>query len=83
MRLFDGPPGEGGAQPAAEFAPDQAVMRTGGYFESWSFSEGRSPVMICLYDGSGTYYRARPDPPPTSCSLRNDDGLTLAWCEAP
>jgi hypothetical protein len=81
MRLFDGPPGEELKRAPADLAPDQTVAHPGGFTSAWSFADSEVPLMVCTYNGSATYYRARPHRLLKSCYLRNDDGLTQAWCE--
>lgn len=80
MQLFDAPPGK---DEPTELAPAQTVERRDGFSLTWHFAGDEAPLMVCLYDGSGTYYRARPQQLPASCTMRNDNGLTQAWCEEP
>jgi hypothetical protein len=80
MRLFDAPPGE---HPSAELMPSLTVEHRDAFTLNWHISGDDDVLMLCLYDGSGTYYRARFHPPPVSCILRDDNGLTQAWCEQP
>lgn len=79
MRLFDAPPGE---DSPTELEPGQSVARRDGFTLTWHLKGDEDLLIVCLYDGSGTYYRARPRPMPARCTLRNDNGLTWAWCEA-
>ena len=83
MRLFDGPPGEELKQAPADLAPDQTVERRGGYTNTWRFTGSGDLLMVCTYNGSGTYYRARVHPLPSVCTLRDDNGLRQAWCDLP
>lgn len=78
MRLFDAQPGSNAAK---ELAPAGEVRQGDSYAMTWNLTGNEALVMVCLYDGSGTYYEAWPNPLPTSCALRDDNGLTLAWCE--
>jgi hypothetical protein len=80
MQLFAAPPGR---EAPAELAPGQTIERSDSLTLTWHLAGNEDLLMICLYDGSGTYYRARPRPVPTSCTMRNDNGLTQAWCEEP
>jgi hypothetical protein len=77
MRLYDAPPG---AAPKP-LAPDDAVEFHDTVTETWRLSGGEHLLIVCDYNGSGTYYRARLGRPPARCVQHNDAGLTLAWCE--
>jgi len=83
MKLFDGPPGEELKAVPADLAPDRTRERSGGFTSAWRFAGNEDLLMVCTYDGSGTYYRARPSPLPSRCTLRNENGLTQAWCDGP
>ncbi len=80
MRLFDA--GNGRAAPK-ELAPGQMTEQSNGFTLTWHLSGVEDLLMVCRYNGSETYYRARPDPPPATCTMRNDNGLTQAWCGDP
>jgi hypothetical protein len=83
MRLFDGPPGEELKDAPTELAPDRTLRQRDRFTSSWRFAGDESLLMVCRYNGSGTYYRARFPKLPTSCSIRDDNGLRQAWCELP
>jgi hypothetical protein len=83
MRLFDGPPGEELKVAPAELAPDQTLRQRDGFTSSWRFAGNEDLLMVCRYNGAGTYYRTRLQKPPTGCSMRDDNGLRQAWCELP
>jgi hypothetical protein len=83
MRLFDGPPGEELKPSPAELAPDATTGGRAGFTSTWRFAGTEDLLLVCLYNGSGTYFRARPKPLPTGCTLRNSNGLTQAWCDLP
>ena len=70
-----------GASNTAEFAPDNTIEQRNGFTSTWRFGGNGDLSMVCLYDGSATFYRARLHPLPAGCTARNDDGLTQAWCE--
>jgi len=80
MRLFNVPPGK---DTPTELLPAPPSVRRGGFTLTWHLTGTEGLLMACLYNGSGTYYRARLQSPPTDCTMQNDDGLTQAWCEAP
>jgi hypothetical protein len=80
MRLFNSPPGK---EAPAELAPGQTVAGRGGFTSTWQLAGNEDLLMVCLYEGSRTTYRARPQPLPARCTLRDDNGLTQAWCEGP
>ena len=80
LRLFDVPPNKG---TPAELLPAPPTLPRGGFTLSWHLTGTDDVQMQCLYDGSATYYRALLHPPPANCTLQNDAGLTLAWCESP
>jgi len=80
MRLFGTARSQGAAK---ELPPLQTVAHGDGFTSTWHLAGDESPLMLCLYNGSGTYYAARPDPPPTLCVTHGDNGLTRAWCEEP
>ena len=79
MRLFDVPSGEA----AKELPPGAIVKQRDGFTLSWNLTGSDSPLMICYYNGSGTYYLARVGPTPSRCTMRDDNGLRQAWCEFP
>lgn len=81
MRLFDGLPGEELKAAPADLAPDKTVERRGGFTSTWSFGASGDLLIVCAYNGSKTYYRARPGSLPSRCTMRNDNGLTQAWCD--
>ena len=81
MRLFDGPPGEETKPAPAQLAPDGTVTHQGGHTSTWKFGGKENLLVVCAYNGSATYYRARPNPPPKLCTLRQDRGLTRGWCD--
>jgi hypothetical protein len=83
MRLFDGAPGEELKAYPAELAPDSSVERNRGLTSTWRFAGKQNLLMVCTYDGSGTYYRARVSPIPKTCTLQDDGGLVQAWCDMP
>jgi len=83
MRLFDGPPGEELKTSPAELAPDSTRLTRGGFDSTWRFAGDEDLLMVCIYNGSGTYYRARPRPLPRACFLRKDNEVTRAWCDEP
>jgi hypothetical protein len=66
-----------------EMPPKQTVENSDGFTSTWHFAGDESLLMLCLYNGSGTYYVARPNPPPTLCVTHDNNGLTQAWCEEP
>ena len=78
MRLFDVAPG---ATPTGR-PPDNVAHNHDVVTETWRVL-GHEPLlmMVCLYNGAGTYYQARLSPPPARCVLHDDNGLTMAWCE--
>lgn len=80
MQLFDMPPNRG---TPTKLLPAPASMRWDGFTLSWHLTGTDDVERLCLYNGSGTYYRARLHPPPTACMLQNDDGLAQGWCETP
>ena len=80
MRLFDTTRSQGAAK---ELAPGQTIGNGDGSTSTWRFSGNENLLMMCSYNGSGTYYVARPDPAPTLCVTHEDNGLTRAWCEEP
>jgi hypothetical protein len=80
MQLFNLPPNKG---TAAELVPAPATVRHDGFTLSWHLSGTGDVQMLCVYNGSGTYYGARLHPPPTACTLQNDGGLAQGWCEIP
>jgi hypothetical protein len=81
MKLYEGAPGEELKSAPAQLAPDNSSERPGGYTAVWRFGGIRDLLIVCTYDGSGTYYRAQPSPVPASCTVRDDKGLIQAWCE--
>jgi hypothetical protein len=78
MQLFDLPQNKGNP---TELLPAPTTVRRDGFTLNWQLSGTTDVRMLCLYNGSGTYYAARLHPPPTSCTLQNDDGLAQGWCE--
>lgn len=80
MQLFDAPPERSSMR---ELVPDLTNRSGDSYTMTWHLAGVASPLMICRYNGSGTYYRARPSPVPTTCVLRDDDGLKQGWCDEP
>jgi hypothetical protein len=81
MRLFNTSPNNAAAK---ELRPKQTVENGESYTSTWQFAGDEHLLMLCLYNGSGTYYAARPDPPPTLCVTHDDaNGLTQSWCEEP
>jgi hypothetical protein len=84
MRLFDGPPGEELKSSPAELAPDTTKVERGrGFTSTWRFAGSENLLMVCTFDGSRTYYRARVSPIPKTCTLHDDGGLVQAWCDMP
>jgi len=79
MQLFDAPPTK---DAPIELAPRQMSTRHDGFIMTWQLKSAGDLLMMCRYDGSETYYRAHPGLP-ANCTIRNDDGLTQAWCEEP
>jgi hypothetical protein len=80
VSLFNLPPSE---NTPTELPPAPAVVRWDGFTLIWRPTGADNVQMLCLYDGSATYYGARRHPPPTTCSLQNDNGLAQGWCETP
>ena len=80
MRLFNSSPSRD--QPV-ELTPGVTAERRDAVTLTWHPAGIDDLVMVCLYNGSGTYYRAHPRSLPASCTMRNDNGLTQAWCEQP
>ena len=80
LQLFQLPPGE---NTAAELPPASTAVRRDGFTLTWHLAGAGDVQMLCLYDGSATYYRARLQPPPTACTLQNNNGLAQGWCEIP
>jgi len=78
MRLFDGHPGNDVRE---EFAPDDKIERRDGFTSVWRFTADQDLLMVCLYDGSGSYYFAYRQAPPARCVMDDNNGLTRAWCE--
>jgi hypothetical protein len=78
MKLFDGRQGK---NPPPEFAPDNKVERSDGITLVWRFTLNQDLLMVCIYNGSGTYYYAHRKAPPGFCVMDDDNGLTRAWCE--
>jgi hypothetical protein len=78
MRLFDA---QKDKDAPAELAPSGAVELHDRFRLTWQFTGSENLLIVCLYDGSGTYYRARPQPLPEHCTMSNDNGPTQAWCE--
>jgi hypothetical protein len=80
LRLFSVPRGTG---TPAELLPVPPSLWREGFTLTWHLTGTNDVLMQCLYDGAVTYYRARLHPPPIACTLQNDNGLTLAWCDGP
>ncbi len=80
MRLFDVPPGR---DTPAELLPAPASVHPNGFTLNWQPTGTGDVQMLCLYDGSATYYQARLHPPPANCVLQSANGLTQAWCAPP
>jgi hypothetical protein len=80
LQLFNLPPGE---NRPAELPPAPAAVRQDGFTLTWHLAGSGDVQMLCLYDGSATYYRARLHPPPATCTLQNNNGLAQGWCEIP
>jgi hypothetical protein len=78
MRLFDA---IADGKAPVELAPDSTHENWGVSTEVWRLTGGEPLLIVCVYDGSGTYYRTLPDPAPTRCISHNDNGLLQAWCE--
>jgi hypothetical protein len=78
MKLFDGRPGK---NPPPEFAPDNTVERRDGVTLVWRFTLNQDLLMVCVYNGSGTYYYTQRQAPPGLCVMDDDNGLTRAWCQ--
>jgi hypothetical protein len=87
MRLFDTAPYNAvGPNNAVgnEVRPEHHAEDRDSVTSTWHFAGGEHLLMVCLYNGSGTYYVARPNPPPALCVTHDDaNGLTRAWCEEP
>jgi hypothetical protein len=83
MRLFDLPPIGNLKTMPAELVHGGTIESHDGFTSTWPLVAGVNPLMVCLYNGSGTYYRARPSPAPSDCTMRHDNGLTQAWCGEP
>lgn len=78
MRLFDGHPGN---EARKEFAPDDKIERRDGSTSVWRFIADQDLLVVCLYDGSGSYYFAYHQSPPGRCVMDDNNGLIRAWCE--
>jgi hypothetical protein len=81
MRLFDGLEGEELKTAPAELAPDSSHENRGGFTSIWKFDGTGNLLLVCTYNGSGTYYRALTRQPPTRCISQSENGLTQAWCQ--
>jgi hypothetical protein len=78
MRLFEGRPSDDARK---EFAPDDKIERRDGLTSVWRFTLDEDLLMVCIYNGSGSYYYARRQAPPGRCVMDDNNGLTRAWCE--
>jgi hypothetical protein len=78
MRLFDGSPDQ---TKQREYAPDDTIETRDGLLLVWRFRLPENFLMVCLYNGSGTYYVARRQAPAGRCIMNDDNGLTQAWCD--
>jgi hypothetical protein len=78
MRLFGIGPGN---DPHKELAPDDKIERGDGSTSVWRFTADQDLLMVCLYDGSGSYYFAYRQTAPGRCVMDDSNGLTRAWCE--
>jgi hypothetical protein len=83
MRLFNVPLDATSKTPPAELLPDRTVEHGDVAISTWRFAGNENLLMVCSYNGSGTYYVSRVRPPPTSCAMLDTDGLRRAWCEIP
>lgn len=83
MRLFDLPPAEQANDPATEVVPRSRIEAADGYTSTWRFTGNDDLLVVCTYNGSGTYYRARLHPPPARCTVQDTYGLRQAWCDSP
>jgi hypothetical protein len=81
MRLFDGQPGEELKTSPAELAPVNTTGHRGGFTSTWTFAGNENLLMVCVYNGSRTYYFGSPGPLTRSCIMERTYGLTQAWCE--
>jgi hypothetical protein len=80
LQLINLPPAD---TTPTELLPAPDSVRRDGFTLTWHPTGAGDVQMLCLYDGSATYYRARFHPPPTTCTLQNDNGLAQGWCEIP
>jgi hypothetical protein len=80
LRLFNLPPGQ---KTPGELPSAPPAEHRNGFTLTWHMTGTGDVQMLCLYDGSATYYRVQLHPPPTTCTLQNDNGLARAWCEIP
>jgi hypothetical protein len=83
MRLFDVTPARQTNGAATEVHPERTVEGPDSFISTWHFAGSEDLEMICTYNGSGTYYRARLPASPSDCTIRDDNGLRLAWCVLP
>ena len=83
MRLFDVAAARQNNEAPAEVHPERTVEGPDSFISTWRFTGNEDLVMICTYNGSGTYYRARLRALPSDCTIRDDNGLRQAWCDLP
>ncbi len=81
LQLFEAPATEASKTAPTERLPNESVERSDGYTLNWEFSGNEDLLMVCIYNGSATYYVAPLRPAPKICTMRNDNGLTQVWCE--
>jgi hypothetical protein len=81
LRLFEVPINEEAKSALARLAPGETHSDPGGFTSSWRFARAEELMMVCDYNGAGTYYLARLPPAPRICVMERQDGLTRAWCE--
>lgn len=81
FRLFDGPPGEESKTAPVELAPDHTSEQPGGWTQTWRFAGNEDLLMVCVYTGSATYYRAQPRPIPGVCAVESKSARIVARCE--
>jgi hypothetical protein len=80
MQLFDAAHGKAAPK---ELAPNQMIEQHNGFTLTWLLAGTEDLTIVCLYNGSATYYMAHPRPAPALCTMRNDNGLTQGSCEIP
>jgi hypothetical protein len=83
MRLFDIAPARQSNGTATEVRPERTIEGSDSFISTWHFAGNEDLEMICTYNGSGTYYRARLSAMPTGCTTRDVNGLRQAWCDLP